>query len=131
MILILVLLFGSSAFAGETSLGVGKQTNGDGTNFQMNYRDQVWDGNYIQFKGGYFGGIHVGMGGGLRVDLQPFELRGGLSVGPTIGQSFLELNPEAYLGVKDRGGNAIGFQFDHFTSQGGRQYLTLQLTQRF
>lgn len=130
MMLFLLLLIASPAFAADTSIGVGKATHGESHDFQVNYRETIWDNSYLQFKTGWFDGFHAGAGTGLLVDFKPVEMRGGLSVGPTTGQSFLEWNGEAYIGVIDHGGNGIGFQFDHF-SKSDREYITLQLSQRF
>lgn len=133
--MIFLLLFISSAFAADTSLGIGRQTNGEGRSFQANYRETVWDNAYLQFKAGYLDGLHAGAGGGLLVDLKPVELRGGLAAGPTVGKSLLEFNGEAYLGVRDRIGNGIGLQWDYLSKSvcggDGRDYVTIQLTQRF
>lgn len=122
--MILILLLISTAFAADTSLGVGESS------FQANYRESVWDGIYLQFKGAYFDGVHVGAGGGLQIDLKPVELRGGLSAGPTTGQAFLELDKEVYCGLRDRSGNGIGLQYD-ILSKSSRDYFTIQLIQRF
>lgn len=128
MIWLLALII-PSAYAAETSFGFGSSLDRSFTT-QLGYRDSVWDNTYYQMKVGYFDGAHAGIGGGARYDLRPVELRAGLAGGPTIGKTGFELNPELYMGIRDRRGYSIGFQWDRLT-KGSRDYVTLQLTQEF
>jgi hypothetical protein len=130
--ILLLALFMSSAHAADSSFGFGSRIGTDSSKFtsQFNYRDSVWDNTYYQMKVGYFDGAHAGLGGGARFDFRPVEIRGGLAGGPTVGQAWLELNSELYMGVRDRRGYSIGFQWDRFT-RSNRDYITLQLTQEF
>lgn len=157
---ILAIILSSTAMADEAFLGYGlgvfnsaKQSSGEVKAFQLGYRDDLIDGFYWQYKLGFWGdgsgdkgrssSGYASTGPGFRVDLNPIEIRTGWGIAAItspdsyLGGRFPQFNGELYMGVRDKHGNGIGFQYEHISSAGlvtpnqGRDLVILQMSQRW
>lgn len=139
--------FGVGVFhSAERSLGETKVGN-------FGFRQELYQGVYWQFKGGYWGdgsgdpsrngSAFVSTGPGMTVDLRPVEMRAGYGLAAIsspdsyLGGRFPQFQGEIYLGVRDPRGNGIGLEYDHISSAGlvspnmGRDFVVLQLSQKW
>lgn len=159
-LLCLLLLISNVALADEGFLGYGvgvfhdaDQYTGQNKYFEVGYRSDIWEGIMWQYKGGFWGegsqdttrknGFWISSGPQFQVDLQPLEIRTGWGLAmisnpdSQLGGRFPQFNGELYLGLRDKRGNAIGFQYEHISSAGlvtpnqGRDFVTLQLSTRW
>ena len=158
------LLFTSIAYANSTpeefflSYGMGVMGNADyyaGQSKVINagYRSFIWQGLYLQGKVGYFteaspdpkrrASAYGSVGLGLEVATGPVEIRSGWGIGAIstpdsqLGGQFPQFNGEAYIGLRDKNGSGIGFQYEHLSSAGiiepnrGRDFIVLQLSMKW
>lgn len=141
--------------ADETFLGygLGAFNSNDTKVLNLGYREDIWEGIYWQYKGGFWidtsggpgrsGSIYLSSGPGLMIDLNPIEIRNGIGLAMItnpdsyLGGPFPQFNEELYIGVRDKKGNGIGIQYEHISSAGiwqpnmGRDFLMIQLSQRW
>jgi hypothetical protein len=158
--LLTLSLLGSSAFAGETFVGYGlgvfhSADYGPVTTkvIQGGYRQDLTGGFYWQARLGYWNdsshdstrksSLYGSTGLGFLIDLRPIEMRSGWGIGgistpdSMLGGRFPQFNGELYVGVRDKNGNGIGFQYEHISSAGivtpneGRDFVTLQLSTKW
>lgn len=153
---LLALLLTTNALAGEAFLsgGVAVLTNTDLKPRVINvgYREEIYNGVYAQWKGGYWkdfndrygkSSFYFATGLGILIDFKPLEIRHGWSIAVItqpdgyLGGYFPQFNGEFYVGLRDRVGNGIGFQYEHISSAGfvnpnvGRDFLMLQISQKW
>jgi len=154
---LLCLLASAPTHADEAfvSYGVGVFHDADQWLGQMKiaeggYRHFVFDGVYVQAKVGYWGegsndkerknSAYAAVAPGMEVDLRPIELRGSYGVAiittpdTQLGTRFPQFNGEIYIGLRDRRGDGIGIEYQHFSCASfcspnqGRDAAALQLS---
>lgn len=156
--LALLLLFISNlCLADEAFIGYGVGVFNDADQFlgqnkyaEIGYRDFLYKGVYWQFKGGFWGegssdqtrkaGFWGSMGPGMEMNLNPLELRSGYGIAAIsdpdsqLGAYFPQFDGELYLGLRDKQGDGVGFQYEHISCASfcspnhGRDFVTVQLS---
>lgn len=157
--LVLLLACGPT-HADEAFLGYGVGVFHDASDYagqmkvaEVGYRHFFFDGLYWQNKVGYWGegsndktrkaSGYLSSGLGMEVNLQPVEIRSGYGLAAIttpdsqLGSRFPQFQGELYLGVRDKKGDGIGFQYEHISCASfcspneGRDFVILQLSQRW
>jgi len=136
------LSFGFGAFSSAVNSPVEvKMYNGG-------YRLDIGNGFYCKFEGGAWadtsgqsgrsGSGYISSGPGIKIDLNPFEIRSGIALAAIttpdsyLGGAFPQFNEELYIGVRDKIGNGIGVEYEHISSANlyqenqGRDFAILQ-----
>lgn len=158
--LLSLLLVSQICLADEAFLGYGVGIFNDanyelGQNkyLELGVRYGLWDGLYLQLKGGLWGesspdrsrtgGGWLSSGLGLEVNLNAVEIRSGWGLAAIsspdsqLGGNFPQFNGELYLGLRDKKGDGIGLQVEHISCASfcnpnvGRDFVTLQLSQKW
>ena len=158
-ILLLLLLFSTTAMADEAFVGYGLGILRGADTFlgqtkyvDLGYREFMWDGIYWQNKLGGIGegspdqtrkgGAWASTGLGLEVELQPLELRGGGALaGITNPDSqlggYFQFNEDVSVGLRDKKGDGIALQYNHLSCGTlcspnlGRDFVILELSQKW
>ncbi len=157
---ILCLLAGAPAHADEAFVGYGLGVFNSADEWigqvkvgEVGYRHFLFDGVYWQNKAGYWGegsndktrraSAWVSSGVGMELDLQPFEMRSGYGLAAIshpdsqLGSRFPQFNGELYVGLRDKEGDGVGFQYEHISCASfcspnqGRDFVILQLSQKW
>lgn len=153
----MVLFLSSICLADEAFIGYGVGVFNDANDFlgqnkyaYVGYREFLYKGIYWQEKGGFWGegspdqsrksGGWISSGPGLEMDLEPFEMRSGYGLAAItspdsqLGAVFPQFNGELYLGLRDKKGDGVGFEYDHISCASfcspneGRDFVTVQLS---
>jgi Lipid A 3-O-deacylase (PagL) len=156
----LLILSSSVAMADEGFIGYGlgvfhdaDEHLGQNKYLELGLREDIWQGIYWQYKGGFWGegstdptrkaGFWVSTGPGFEVDLNPVEFRSGWGLAAIsnpdsqLGSYFPQFNGEIYLGLRDKKGDGVGFQYEHISCatfcnpNQGRDFVILQLSQKW
>lgn len=159
-LLFLLMFLSNVCVADEAYLGFGVGMFNDADSHvgqnkygELGYRSFVWDGIYLEYKGGFWGeggpdqtrkaGAFIAAGPGLEVDLQPVEIRSGINLAAIsspdsqLGGYFPQFNEELYIGLRDKKGDGIGLQLEHISCatfcnpNQGRNALMLLLSQKW
>ncbi len=120
---------------------------------EIGYRHFFFDGVYAQGKVGYWGegsndkerksSGYAAVAVGMEIDLRPIEMRGSYGVAgitttdSQLGARLPQFNGEVYFGVRDRFGNGLGIEYQHFSCASfcspnqGRDAGMLQLSKKW
>jgi hypothetical protein len=161
---LVLLLISTTCFAyddGETFLGYGvgvfndaKYYPGQNKYGEIGLRSFLFQGIYLQNKLGYEGegspdktrksGFWGSSGPGMEIDLRPIEMRAGGGLGfisnpdSQLGGVFPQFNTYFAIGVRDRKGDGMAFEYNHLSSAGlasganeGRDFVILELSQKW